>query len=155
MTALIGDLFVASGEGDRLEREEADPLRVVERELDDASHLLVVDAVDDGGDRNDFDTCFVQVVDGLQLYVEQVADLAVRVGRVADAVELKVDVAETGFAAARQSSLLLANSMPLEAACTRVVTNLARSKRLRQGSRATAWARRRRTERSSAASASW
>ena len=78
-------------------REEADLLGIVERELDDAAHLLVVDAVDDGGDGNDFNAGFVQIVDGLQLYVEQVADLAVRVGSVADAVELEVDVAETGF----------------------------------------------------------
>ena len=95
--ALVGDVLVAAGEADRLEAEEADLLGVVERELDDAAHLLVVDAVDDGGDGDDVDAGFVQVVDGLQLYVEQVADLAVRVGGVADAVELEVDVAEAGF----------------------------------------------------------
>ena len=78
-------------------REEADLLGIVERELDDAADLLVVDAVDDGRHGDDVDAGFVQVVDGLQLYVEQVADLAVRVGSVADAVELEVDVAETGF----------------------------------------------------------
>jgi len=40
--------FVASGEAYRLERQEADFLGIVEGELDDASDLLVVDAVDDG-----------------------------------------------------------------------------------------------------------
>ena len=70
---------------------------IVERELDDAADLLVVDAVDDGGDGHDVDAGFMQIVDGLQLHVEQVADFAMRVGGVADAVELEVDVAETGF----------------------------------------------------------
>ena len=81
----------------RLERQEADRLGIVERELDDASDLLVVDAVDDGDDRNDLDAGLVQVLDGLQLHVEQVADLAVRVGGVADAVELQIGVAQAGF----------------------------------------------------------
>ncbi len=53
--ALVGDFLVAAGEGDRLEREEGDRLRVVERELDDAADLLVVDAVDDRDDRHDVD----------------------------------------------------------------------------------------------------
>jgi hypothetical protein len=59
--------------------------------------LLVVDAVDDGRHGDDVDTGFVQVVDGLELHVEQVADFAVRVGSVADAVELQVGVTQTRF----------------------------------------------------------
>ena len=47
--------LVAAGEGHRLEREEVDLLRVVERELDDAADLLVVDAVDDRDHRDDVD----------------------------------------------------------------------------------------------------
>ena len=39
----------------------------------------------------------VQVLDGPQFHVEEVADFAVRVGRVADAVELQVGVAQAGF----------------------------------------------------------
>ena len=35
--ALVGDLLVAAGERHRLERQEGDLLRVVERELDDAA----------------------------------------------------------------------------------------------------------------------
>ncbi len=72
-------------------------LRIVQRELDDASDLLVVDAVDDGDDRNDLDAGLVHVLDGLQLHVEQVADLAMRVGRVADSVELQIGVAQARF----------------------------------------------------------
>jgi hypothetical protein len=48
----------------------------------------------------------VQVVDGLELHVEQVADLAVRVGGVADAVELQVGVAQTGFSGGCFAELL-------------------------------------------------
>src|SRR5215831_3986659 len=67
VTTLVGDLFVASGERNRLEREERDALRVVERELDNSSDLFVVQAVDDGYNRNDFHTSLVQVLDGLEL----------------------------------------------------------------------------------------
>ncbi len=94
---LVGDLFVPASEGDGLEGEEVDLLGVVERELDDVADLLVINAVDDGGDGNDVDAGLVEVVDGLEFYVERVADLAVRVGGVADTVELEVGVAETGF----------------------------------------------------------
>ena len=55
---------------DGLEGEEVDLLGVVERELDDAAHLLVVDAVDDAGDGDNVDTGLMEVVNGLQLDVE-------------------------------------------------------------------------------------
>ena len=61
------------------------------------AHLVVVHAVDDGDDENDFDAGFVHVFDGAQLHVEQVADLAMAVGVVADAVELQVGVAQARF----------------------------------------------------------
>ena len=78
-------------------REEADLFGIVERELDDAAHLLVVDAVHDGGDGHDLNAGLVKIVDGLQFYVEEVADFAMRVGGVADAVELEVDVTKTSL----------------------------------------------------------
>ena len=124
--ALVGDFFVAAGEADRLEAEEADLLGIVERELDDAAHLLVVDAVDDGGDGHDLNAGFVQVVDGLQLYVEQVADLAVRVGSVADAVELEIDVAESGFGSGAAEFLALGEFNAVRCGLHGVVANLAR-----------------------------
>src|SRR5208337_143519 len=70
---------------------------IVERELDNASYLFVVDAVDDGYYGNDLYSGFVEVFDCLQLYVEQVADHAVGVGCVAYAVELQVGVAHARF----------------------------------------------------------
>ena len=94
LPALVGDLLVAAGEAHRLEREEVDLPRVVERELDDAADLLVVDAVDDRDDRHDVDAGAPEVLDRAQLDVEQVADAAVRVGGIADAVELQVGVAQ-------------------------------------------------------------
>ena len=62
-----------------------------------ASDLLVVDAVDDGDDRHDVDAGGVQILDGAQLDVEEIADAAVRVRRVADAVELQIGVAKPSF----------------------------------------------------------
>jgi hypothetical protein len=93
--ALRRHLFVASGKAHRLEREEVDLLRIVERELDDAAYLLVVDAVDNRHDGHDVDARVVQVFNRAQLHVEQVADPAVRVGRIPDSVELQVGVAQT------------------------------------------------------------
>ena len=52
--------------------------------------LIVVDRVDDRDDEADVDAGRVQVLDRAQLHVEEIADLAVRVGRVAHAVELQV-----------------------------------------------------------------
>jgi len=91
----------------------------------------------------------VQVVDGLQLYIKEVADFAVRVGGVSDAVKLKIDVAQSGECGGAAKLFALANSMPLDAACT-LCSPLAAVATL-QGSAATAWARRQRTARSSAA----
>ena len=58
LPALVGDFFVAARERHRLKREEADSLRVVQRELNDPADLLVVDAVDDRRHRHDLDARF-------------------------------------------------------------------------------------------------
>ncbi len=90
--AIICDLFIASGEGNRLEAKEADGLGIVEGKLNDAPNLLIVDAVDNGRDRNDINTGVMQIVNGAKLYIEQVADLTMRVGGVADTIKLQVRV---------------------------------------------------------------
>jgi len=123
--ALVRDVLVAACEADRLEAEEADLLRIIQRELDDVADLLIIDAVDDRRDGNDIDAGFMQVVDGLELYVEQVADLAVRVGCVADAVELKVDVAEAGFGSGTAKLLGLGEFDAVARGLNAVVTDLA------------------------------
>src|ERR1043166_8943552 len=96
LAAVVCDLFIATGERNRLEAQEADGLGIIERELDNAAHLLIVDAVDDGGDRNNVHAVFMQVVNGAQLHVKQIADLAMRVRRVSNAVKLQVSVMQTG-----------------------------------------------------------
>ena len=123
--SLVADVFVAARKADRLEAEEADLPGIVERELDDAAHLLVVDAVDDRRHGNNVNAGFVQVVNGLQLYVEQVAHLAVRVGCVADAVELEVNVAEAGFSSSAAEFLALRKFNAVRCSLHRVVANLA------------------------------
>src|SRR5262249_46079211 len=65
----VGYRLIAAGKGDRLEREERNLLRVVQRELDDAAYLLVVDAVDDRDYRNDVHAVGVQVLNGPKLYI--------------------------------------------------------------------------------------
>src|SRR6266508_2004396 len=95
--AIVGDCFVASGETYWLEGQEADLFWIVQRELDDASHLLVVDAVDDCYYRDDFHSGAVQVVDRFQLHVEQVPYCAMRVGGVADTIELQIGIPHSRF----------------------------------------------------------
>ena len=67
----------------------------------------------------------MQIVNGLQLYVEEVADLAVRVGCVADAVELEVDVAEAGFSSGAAKLLGLGEFNSVGRGLHAVVANLA------------------------------
>src|SRR5687768_13659227 len=83
-------LFVAAGERNRLERQERDNLRIVEREADYRPNLLVVDAVDDGDDRYDLDARVVQVVYCLKLNVKKITDQPMRIGFVSDSVELEI-----------------------------------------------------------------
>ncbi len=68
--------------------------------------------------RMDVDAGGVEVLDGAALHVEEVADLAVRVGRVVDAVELEVGHAEAAFFASMASWRSCANMTPLVAHCT-------------------------------------
>jgi len=96
-TPFRSDVFVAPGERNRLEADEGDLLGVLHREFDDGADLVVVDVVNDGDDQHDFDAGFVHVFDGAQFYIEQVANLAMSVGVVADSVELQVGVTHTCF----------------------------------------------------------
>ena len=73
--------------------------------LDHAADLLVVDAVDDRRHGHDLDAGVVQVLDRAQLHVEQVADRAMRVGRVADAIELQVRITHSCFGGLLRKSL--------------------------------------------------
>ena len=86
--AIFGDQLVAARKRNRLERDERDFLWILKSKPDDRADLIVVDAVDQRRDEDDVDAGFVQVVDRTQLHVKQVADLAVRVGVVADTVKL-------------------------------------------------------------------
>ena len=60
VAVLVGDLLVAAGERHRLERHEADLVAVLERELHDRPHLIVVHGVDDCDDEAHVDARRVQ-----------------------------------------------------------------------------------------------
>src|SRR6185369_10334120 len=100
------------------ERKEANLLGIVERELDDSSDLLVVDAVYDGDDRNDLDTGAMQVVDGFQLHVEQLPTLRWAFAALPMPSNCRYAYRMPASAACCANSKLLANSIPLVAACT-------------------------------------
>src|ERR1039457_5014938 len=72
--ALVGNGFVAAGKRNRLDRKERNALGIIERKLDDAAHLLVVDAVDQRDHWHDVHSVGIQVFNRAQLYVEQVGD---------------------------------------------------------------------------------
>ena len=65
MPTLIGDFLVATGKRDRLERQEVNLLRIIQRKLHDASDLLVVDPIEDRDDGHDIDARGVQVLNRL------------------------------------------------------------------------------------------
>src|ERR1041384_480583 len=125
-STLLGDLFVAPGKRNRLERKERDLLRIVERETNDRANLIVVDAVYECRNEHDLDASFVQVVDGAHLHVEEVADLAVAVGVVADTVELQVNVTQTGFSSLPAELFALGKLDSVSRRLNTVVTDFAR-----------------------------
>src|SRR6202041_2663332 len=89
-TALRSDVFVAASERNGLEAHEGNLLGIFHRELYDGTDLVVIHVVDDRHDEDDFNAGFVHVLDGAELDVKKVADLAMAVGVVADAVELQI-----------------------------------------------------------------
>src|SRR6185503_6499310 len=93
----VGNFLIATGKRYRLEAQEADGLGIVEGKLNNASDLLVVDAVHDRRYGNDLNASVVQVVNGFELYIEQIADFSVRIGGIADSVELEIDIPQSGF----------------------------------------------------------
>src|SRR6185503_16326706 len=96
-TALLGDVLVATGKRNRLERYERNFLGIFQSETNDRSDLIVVDAVDERCYENDVNAGFVKIVDRAKLYVEQVSDLAMRVGIVSDSVKLQINKSQTRF----------------------------------------------------------
>src|SRR5262249_24261862 len=80
-----------------LERDERNFLRVLHCKANDRSDLVVINTVDQRSDKNDVNTGFVQIVDRTKLYIEQVADLAVRVSVVTDTVELQIKETKSGI----------------------------------------------------------
>ncbi len=74
---------------------------------------------------NDVDAGLVQIVDSLELHVERVADLAVRVGCVADTVELQVSVAQASLSGGLGELLGLRELDAVGCGLHGVVTNLA------------------------------
>src|SRR5688500_17351883 len=60
--ALLGDLFVATGERNRLERKESNLLWIVESESNNRADLIVVDSIHERRHQHNLDSCLMQVV---------------------------------------------------------------------------------------------
>src|SRR5438477_6601024 len=126
LATLIGNFFVASGERNRLEAQEADGLGIIKRELDDAPHLLIIDAVHDSSYRNDIYAGLMQVMDGAQLHVKQIANLAVGIGCVADSVKLQVSKTQACFGSLAAKFRRFGKLNSVGSCLNRVVSNLTR-----------------------------
>ena len=124
VTPLVGDLLVAPGERDGLEGHKRDLFRIVQGKLDHRPHLVVVDRVDQCRHQHDLHPRGMQVVDGPQLDVEQIADLAVAVGVVADAVKLQVGVAQARLIRPPRKARILGELDPVGRALHAVVAHL-------------------------------
>src|SRR5215472_541793 len=96
LAPFVSDLFIAPGEGHRLKCEQRYLFRIVERELNDAADLFVVDAIDDRDHRHDTDAGIGQILDRAQLYIEKISYAAMRVRAITDAVELQISIAQSG-----------------------------------------------------------
>src|ERR1700738_1510553 len=94
---LVGDGFIAARKRHRLEAQERNLLGVVERKTHHGPDLLVIDTIYDRDNRYDVNARSPQVFDRPDLHVKQVANSTMRVSRIANAVELKVCVAQTSF----------------------------------------------------------
>src|SRR5437764_75106 len=100
--------------------------RIIQRELDNSSYLLVVDAVHDRRYRHDLDSGIVQVMNRLEFHVKQIAYCSVRIGCVANAVKLEIDEAQSGFRRLPAELFTLGKLNSVARRLHRVVTDLAR-----------------------------
>src|SRR5262249_20381286 len=125
-SSLVRHRLVAAGERYRLEREEGDAPGVVHRELNDFSDLLVVDAVNDGRNRNDLHAVAMQVFDCAKLDVEQIADRAMVVRGIADSVELQIYESQSCFSGLFAEFSALGELDSVGCRLHAVVTDLAR-----------------------------
>ena len=66
----VRNVFIASGEGNRLKRDRLHFVDILRSKLDDLADAVVVEIVDDRYHKCDFDTGFSEVLDRSQLNVE-------------------------------------------------------------------------------------
>src|SRR5256885_1143389 len=94
-SADVADLFVPACKRHWLEGEECNSVRVIQGKFDNASHLFVVNSIDDCCDRDDVHARSAQVLHSSQLYIKQIPNMTMGVGRVPNAVELQIRGGQT------------------------------------------------------------
>ena len=102
----LGFQFVArnpAGKGHRLEADAAGALDVLKSQPEDVANLVIVEALDDGGDEDDLQAGLLDVLDALQLLLPQRLAARAAVDVVADAVELEVQSVKSRLAIRRTS----------------------------------------------------
>src|SRR2546427_6268265 len=96
-TPLRCNRLVTAGKRNWLKGKESNLFRIVERETNDRSNLIIVDAVNQRGHQDNLDSRLVQIVYGPQLNVKKVPHLTMTVRVVTDAVKLKVHITQAGL----------------------------------------------------------
>ncbi len=124
--AFRSNVFVAPGKRNRLEAHKRDFLGVLHRKLHHRAHLIVVHVIDDRHHQHDLDARLVHILDGTQLHIEQIADLPMAVGVVADPVKLQIRVAHARFERLLAELLALRELDAVSRGLHAVVTDLPR-----------------------------
>ena len=86
------DVFIPASEGDRLKGNKSNLLGILSGKVDDGAYLVVIHPINQRRHQNNLNARFVHVINGSQLDIEQVADLAMTVGIVANTIELQVGI---------------------------------------------------------------
>ena len=122
----IAHVFVAAREAHRLEADDGDLVGVRDGKVEDGADLIVIDAVDDGDDEHDVDACGVEVLDGAQLHVEEVAHFAMGAPFVGNGVELKIGEAQPALLREPRELRLLREANAVGRALHAEIADLAR-----------------------------
>ena len=105
-------------------KRHGDLVDVIEAEPDDVTDLIVVDPVDDRHDQSDVHAVLVEVLDGAELDVVEVADLAVLVVLVAHSVELEIGESQARFGGLLREALVLGEADAVRGALDREIAEL-------------------------------
>jgi hypothetical protein len=97
MSSRVINLFITAGEGNRLERDRLNLVDIANCKINDRADIVVVDVIQDRVDQSNLHSGLGHVFDRLELHIEQVTDIPMRILFFRRAIELKVGSMKTGI----------------------------------------------------------